>query len=76
MLSDYLSEDLTAERLYVKSRAWYEEKHIQLLTGTKVTGIEPARKRVVLGNGNLQPYDRLIIATGARSNIPPFPGAD
>lgn len=76
MLSDYLSEDLKDERLYVKSRVWYEEKRIQLKTGSRVSAIDPAGKKVVLDDGTLNTYDRLIIATGARSNIPPFPGVD
>ncbi|MGE5390520.1 MAG: FAD-dependent oxidoreductase [Deltaproteobacteria bacterium] len=75
-LSDLLSEDLPDKRLYVLDEAWYRENKIKLLTGTRVDKIDTAGKQVVTEKGDSYPYAKLIIATGARSNIPPFKGGE
>ncbi len=76
MLSDYLGEDLSADRLNIKSPQWYEEKQIQVKTATRVLAIDVANRQLTTESGDTVAYDKLIIATGARSNIPPIPGAD
>jgi NADPH-dependent 2,4-dienoyl-CoA reductase/sulfur reductase-like enzyme/flavodoxin len=75
-LSDFLSEDLPDDKLYVYDDSWYDENRIQIKTLSRVASIDTGIKRVVMENGASQPYDKLIIATGARSNIPPFGGVD
>lgn len=76
MLSDYLSEELSQESLYIKSPAWYEESQVEVRTGSRVVSIDGTNRQLALENGTGLPYDKLIIATGARSNIPPIPGTD
>jgi flavorubredoxin/NADPH-dependent 2,4-dienoyl-CoA reductase/sulfur reductase-like enzyme/rubredoxin len=76
VLSDFLGENIPDERLYVYNDAWYEANQIQLLTSCKVTSLDIKAKKVVLENGDNLGYDKLIIATGARSNIPPFKGVN
>ncbi|MEM5383139.1 FAD-dependent oxidoreductase [Paraburkholderia phymatum] len=46
---------------------------IALRLGCRVTGIERETKRVLLADGDMLPYDALILATGARARS--FPGA-
>ncbi len=76
MLSDYLSEDLPEERLYIKSPSWYDENRIQVKTSSRVVSINGANRQIIMETGDTLTYDKLILATGARSNIPPIPGAD
>ena len=76
MLSDFLGEDLSEEQLYVKSPGWYDDKQITVRTGKKVLAINGAQRQLTLDNGDIITYDKLIIAAGARSNIPPIPGND
>lgn len=76
MLSDLLSEDLSDDRLYIHDAAWYEENNIKLITNCRITSIDISAKKVVAEDNNEFTYNKLIIATGARSNIPPIPGAD
>jgi 3-phenylpropionate/trans-cinnamate dioxygenase ferredoxin reductase component len=45
-------------------------------TATRVAAIEPASRDVVLDGGDRVPFDRLLIATGARPRRLPVPGAD
>jgi len=73
-LSELLSEDLPDKRLYIFDEAWYQENDIKLLTGTRAAQIDTAAKQVISEQGEAYPYTKLIIATGARSNIPPFKG--
>ncbi len=75
-LSDLLSEDLPDNRLYVFDSAWYEDNRVELKTKTRVVKIEPDQQVVVTEQGENIPYTKLIYATGARSNIPPFKGLE
>ena len=56
-------------------------KGIQARTETEVTAIDPERRTVQCrdlksGEVNDLPYDKLIIATGAKARKPPVPGID
>lgn len=75
-LSDLLSEDLPDNRLYVFDQAWYTENRVELKTGSRVVKIEPDKQVVLTEQGASVPYTKLIVATGARSNIPPFKGLE
>lgn len=76
MLSDYLGEDLADQRLFIKSPAWYEENQIGLRNACRVKSIDGSKRQLILENDEIVFYHKLILATGARSNIPPIPGAD
>lgn len=76
MLSAYLSEDLSAERLFVHNLAWYRENRIDVLTDQRVVKVDSKLRQVETKDGTAISYDKLIIATGAYSNVPPFQGTD
>lgn len=75
-LSDLLSEDLPDKRLYVFDPDWYTDNRVELKTATRVVKIEPDKQAVITEAGESIPYTKLIVATGARSNIPPFKGLE
>lgn len=75
MLSDLLGEELSDERLYLYNQQWYEEQQITVKTNTRVTSIDAAGHKV-LADSESYTYNKLIIATGARSNVPPIKGAE
>jgi len=75
-LSDYLSEELEDKKFYVYSDDWYEEKRVEVKTSCQVTAIDTKARTVTVADGRSITYNKLIIATGARSNIPPIPGAE
>ncbi len=75
-LSDLLSEDLPDKRLYVFDPAWYADNRVELRMGTRIVKIEPDKQAVVTERNESIPYTKLIVATGARSNIPPFKGRE
>jgi nitrite reductase (NADH) large subunit len=60
--------------LYLNPDRWYEEHGITAWLNTRASAIDRLRQRVELGTGETLPYDRLILATGSRSFVPPIPG--
>ena len=48
----------------------------RVLLGTRVTGIDRVAKQVNLETGEQVGYDRLVLATGARANVPTLSGLD
>ncbi len=75
-LSDLLSADLSDQSLYVFDQPWYIENHVDLRTGTRVIRIDTDQHTVITEQGDSISYNKLIIATGALSNIPPFKGVE
>ncbi|WP_199742749.1 FAD-dependent oxidoreductase [Nocardia stercoris] len=53
---------------------WYDEHQVTTWLNTLATGIDPVGRRVHLGTGDVLPYDRLIVATGADSTRPEVDG--
>ncbi|SNS98798.1 NAD(P)/FAD-dependent oxidoreductase [Tropicimonas sediminicola] len=49
----------------------YDEAGISLMRGAEVSRIDRDAQRVRLGNGESLPYDRLLLATGARARLFP-----
>ena len=43
---------------------------------TQVVRVDPKERILSLAGGGTLPYDRLLIATGARAVTPPYPGID
>lgn len=75
-LSDLLGEELPDQRLFIFDASWYEKQAIQVKSGCRAESLNTRDKTVVLSDGNVLPYSKLILATGARSNLPPFPGVN
>lgn len=67
-----LSKDHGATAKLIAAESRYAEAGIRLLRGVRVTGIERESKRVMVADGVQIPYERVLIATGARPR--PLPG--
>lgn len=70
MLHKYLSHERTAEELDFTEEGFFEKKRITLVR-KKAVSIDTEAKTVVLESGEQIAYDKLLIATGAQSFIPP-----
>jgi len=46
----------------------------RILTGTTVSSVNRTIRTLTLGDGRSVPYDRLVLATGARANVPTLDG--
>lgn len=73
---EYLRGEVERESVHVHPEAFYAEHQIDLRTSTAVRAIAPAAHEVVLDDDRRLPFDRLLIATGARARALPVPGAD
>ncbi|HEX2251014.1 MAG TPA: FAD-dependent oxidoreductase, partial [Gemmatimonadales bacterium] len=62
---DYLAGTIPEEYLPLHPASYYADEHIELLTGHTAKSLDVRGKRVLLDDGTLVPFDRLLIATGA-----------
>lgn len=72
----YLTSSDSIENNALKSVQAYEKENISLNLGVKVAAINRTEKTITLDDGRLQPYDKLVIATGARPLMPPIQGIE
>lgn len=66
----------SAESIELRPRAFYPDHNIQLLVGERAISIVPAERRVKLASGASLPYDKLVLAVGARNRLLPVAGAE
>ena len=58
-----------------KDDSIFTEKGIRLVNVTAV-GIDREKRKVTTSDGNTYPYDKLVLAVGAKPVMPPIPGID
>lgn len=75
-LIEFLAGRLPYEKLFAFPESWAERQRITIHTGLKAKELLPAEKSVVDDSGVRHRYDRLLLATGSRANLPPIPGRD
>ncbi len=71
MLHKYLGHERTAESLNFVPEDFFEKNHIWQIPGYRMNGLDTGKKKVYYGDGLICDYDKLLIATGAESFIPP-----
>lgn len=72
----YLAGELPEARLYIKPQGFYDKADIELLTGSRVEGIDPSARQVRLADGDTLAYRHLVLATGGRARRLNCPGAE
>src|SRR5438876_3206715 len=70
LLSNVLAGVHDATDIFLNPLAWYRENGITLHSGQRVTHIDRQKKLVYTTEDIVQPYDRLVIATGSTPYIP------
>lgn len=73
---DYLAGNAPPEWMPLRPEAFYREKSIDLELGVAAAAIDVRARIVVLDDGRVLEFDRLLIATGAEPVRPTIPGAD
>jgi nitrite reductase (NADH) large subunit len=76
MLSPVLAGEKRYEDIVLNTPEWYVENGIDLVSGDPIDHIDRARHAVVARSGRIEPYDKLVIATGSDPFIIPVPGRD
>ncbi|HZQ34846.1 MAG TPA: FAD-dependent oxidoreductase, partial [Dehalococcoidia bacterium] len=60
--------------LFLLDEGWYEQYQISCWLNTRAARIDVQRREVVLSTGETLPYDRLVLAMGSSSMVPPIAG--
>ena len=75
-LPEIVSGALSLEKIIAHSKEWFQERQLEVRSGERAVAIDAKEKTVRGSMGSRLRYDKLLIATGAESNRPPFPGAN
>ena len=75
-LPEFLSGAVDEKGLIIKKDTWYAENRIDLVLNTVVTDIDVPGRKIISSDSSAIKYDRLLIATGGLSFVPPIPGSD
>lgn len=76
LISYLLAGKTTLEKMRVRPADFYEKNKVTLICPATAQSIDSEKKIVTLSDGKTVPYDKLLIATGARPFIPPIAGLD
>jgi len=74
LLSNVLNGSQRESEIYLNPLDWYRDNGITLHIGVQADSILRKSKCVLGCDGTIEAYDKLIIATGSRSYIPPIAG--
>jgi nitrite reductase (NADH) large subunit len=74
-LIDYVAGEVQEEGLLAKKEGWYEEQEIDLKLKTRITDGDPEKKVLRADTGETFPYDKLLLAPGSHSFVPPIEGS-
>jgi len=75
-LIEYLAGEADEGGIVIHKKEWYEQNNIRLLTNTTAVDIDKERKEVVTSKGETFGFDKLLLATGSFSFVPPITGSD
>lgn len=73
MLHKYLGGERDEQGIAFRDGDFFEKNRIIWAKGQAVKSVDTAAKQVILEAGGAQPYDKLLIATGAVYGVPPIP---
>ncbi len=75
-LPDFIAGITGEEGLVIRQTQWYSDHDITLKTGVTIMDINPDTHEAIDDTGTVYNYDRLLLATGSLSFIPPVDGSD
>ncbi|NSW51116.1 MAG: NAD(P)/FAD-dependent oxidoreductase [Anaerolineae bacterium] len=75
-LWEFIAGRIASEDTYYRPADWYAAQGIGLHLGTAVVAVDPQAHSVTLSDGSIQAYDRLLIAAGSSSFVPPVAGTE
>ncbi len=75
-LMEYLAGEVELPKLQIRSNSWYDNQKIELFLNSKVVDIDVASKAIQTQSGKRHSYDKLLLADGSHSFVPPIKGAE
>ena len=74
MLSPVLSGEKSFEEIVIHGDGWYVQHGVTLYKGHRIVAIDRDAHTVTSDQGVVEPYDKLVIATGSNPIVIPVPG--
>ena len=74
LIAHYLAGDVTADRMPYRPEKFYQQHRVKTMLGRTVTEVDPLAEQVCLEDGSYLKYDRLLLTTGSKVNVPPIAG--
>ncbi len=76
LLTYLLGREIRPEKIFLKSGDYFAAWGFTPVLGKAVVRVDPEAKTVILAGGEAVPFDRLLIASGAKPRLPNIPGLD
>lgn len=73
---EFLAGKVSIDGITIRNGEFYKKNNIHLVQPVRVASVNPERKIVRLEDETEERYDKLIVAAGANSFLPPVPGSD
>ena len=73
-LYEVLAGEAEPQEVYLFSEEWYKKQGINIQLNTKASSIDTDKKELLLENGTKVNYDKLLLANGGHSFVPPIKG--
>lgn len=74
MLPDYIGGKIEREKLFLRDLEFYKTNRIELHLNSTVEAVDTEKKCVYTSGGRVEEYDKLLLAVGGKSVIPPIDG--
>jgi NAD(P)H-nitrite reductase large subunit len=74
-LAYLLAGEVPQSQLYPFNQKFFKEEDIKIVN-QPVQAIIPEQHQIKTGNGSFLPYDKLLLATGAKASLPQLPGIE
>ena len=75
-LIDFLADRIPFERIFAFPEDWYASHNLNVHLKSPVIAIHPDTQVVEFTNEKKEKYDKLFLASGSNSFVPPFKGTD
>jgi nitrite reductase (NADH) large subunit len=75
-LNEFISGDISETQLVAKKATWYEDRNISLKLKTRIVEVKLQEKIAIAEDSQRFAFDRLLIATGSHSFVPPIKGSE
>ncbi len=76
LIAHYLAGDVTEDRMPYRPEDFYQKHRVKTYLGRTVTEVDSLAEQICLEDGSTLKYDRLLLTTGSRVNVPPIPGCE
>lgn len=71
-----LSKEKNLRQITLQEPGYFKANNVELVAGVGASGVDPQKKAVTLDDGRTVAYDKLLIATGSASRVPPVSGIE